>query len=549
MGTSEDIIRVVTTADLDQRPETTTDIQYLALSHCWGTKPFLNLTRQNQGILEDHFSIQQLPRNFRDAVQATRQLGFRYVWIDSLCIIQGDGGDWLHEAPLMDKVYMNAEFCLAASASDDAEGGLFRERDPDILRPYRIDLLLQSSPSPPPSPGAPHHLTDGLEQQDHLPQEEEKKEEEKPTLKAFYAYSEGTTPSMSWYSLVNQCPLNRRGWVQQERILAPRTVHFCQNQVCWECKEQQALETSPDWAIDEDRWDMIKNWETKWLVHPDGPGNNTNNNNESGSHPRAISNLYWAWYDIIGLYSDCQLSYEKDKLVAVSGMAKVLTARLNDGRGDEYVAGLWRSDLLQGLLWGRLLRDIGDPLRTARRPEGYRAPTWSWASLDGRVEWLLVKKSQSECAEVRSVHIEYRTPTAMTMTTSTVDPTMGDITYAELTLWCYLAPRPCATAADEGKGGLGTSFAGVIDVEGEDTGIPVECQLLVPLYNHFIANVWKHTFGLILTEVKQDRQGEGDNSHHVQAKKRYRRLGQFRVVSRATDEWYAAEGMREVIVI
>ncbi|PNP82205.1 hypothetical protein FNYG_04394 [Fusarium nygamai] len=99
---------------------------YLTLSHCWGQNANI-IRRTTAGNLEIPFK--NLPRTFRDAITVTRKLGFMYLWIDSLCIIQGDKADWERESSIMASIYSNGILNLAASYSSDSHGGLFLERN------------------------------------------------------------------------------------------------------------------------------------------------------------------------------------------------------------------------------------------------------------------------------------------------------------------------------------------------------------------------------------------------------------------------------------
>jgi hypothetical protein len=105
----------------------------MTLSHCWGTKHFLNLEDHNlQQFLGPGLPWDELIKNraFEHAIEITRSLGIRYLWIDSLCIIQRqpDLADWKKEAQLMHRYYRNSWINIAASASKDSEGGLFHHR-------------------------------------------------------------------------------------------------------------------------------------------------------------------------------------------------------------------------------------------------------------------------------------------------------------------------------------------------------------------------------------------------------------------------------------
>lgn len=106
--------------------------RYVTLSHCWDKRNFARLLVDNiqeskaQGICWSELCTNA---NFRDVVEVAHRLHVRYVWIDSLCIIQDRGHqDWEHEAPLIHMVYRNPYCKITASASADSDGGLFRDR-------------------------------------------------------------------------------------------------------------------------------------------------------------------------------------------------------------------------------------------------------------------------------------------------------------------------------------------------------------------------------------------------------------------------------------
>lgn len=127
----------------------TSEERYVTLSHCWGKKEFVQLLESN---IED-FKSKGIPwseicrnRNFSDACEVAHRLNVRYIWIDSLCIIQDSKNheDWKHEAPLMHRVYRNSYCNISASDSRDSEGGLFRLRTLEdvALARYPMDGLI-----------------------------------------------------------------------------------------------------------------------------------------------------------------------------------------------------------------------------------------------------------------------------------------------------------------------------------------------------------------------------------------------------------------------
>jgi hypothetical protein len=148
-------------------------VRYTTLSHCWGANDSqLKLTPDNIGSLQRNIDIDSLSKTFQDAVEITRRLEVDFLWIDSLCIIQGDKQDWQREASRMGKVYSNGMVNISAH-SDDPDQGCFRVRDPS-----RVQLI----------------SFDG-----HCPQEPSKR-------RAMYPY-------FFWQRNVDSSPVNRRGWV------------------------------------------------------------------------------------------------------------------------------------------------------------------------------------------------------------------------------------------------------------------------------------------------------------------------------------------------
>ncbi|CCF40692.1 hypothetical protein CH063_00363 [Colletotrichum higginsianum] len=165
--------------------------RYVALSHCWGAEPCFKTLRNNIDHFKKHIEFEELPKTFRDAVKVTRALGFRYVWIDSLCIIQDDLLDWEREAASMGHVFSSASVTIAASsARSSAEGFLPAKRE---WQP-RVTIRTASKGT------------------------------------AFICMSIN-----DFHQDVEKSALNKRGWVLQERALARRTLHFTSSQVYWEC--------------------------------------------------------------------------------------------------------------------------------------------------------------------------------------------------------------------------------------------------------------------------------------------------------------------------
>lgn len=105
---------------------------WIALSYCWGQDPDTMPLRTTTLNIADHckgIAIVNLPKTFRDAVTVTRKLGYRFLWIDSICIIQDSEHDWKFESQNMIYVHSNSALTISAEASRHAHDGLFVTRD------------------------------------------------------------------------------------------------------------------------------------------------------------------------------------------------------------------------------------------------------------------------------------------------------------------------------------------------------------------------------------------------------------------------------------
>jgi len=158
--------------------------RYLALSHCWGTKPIFRLLNSNITELQQSIPFDQLPRTFQHAIGLTGAFGFQYLWIDSLCIIQDSASDWAAESVTMGEVYVNSYCNIAATGAENGEVGLGFKRNPRALRPLEIRIPAR----PPNSRGVP--------------------------TGSYYCMDD------FWQDGIVKAPLNRRAWVFQERLLS-----------------------------------------------------------------------------------------------------------------------------------------------------------------------------------------------------------------------------------------------------------------------------------------------------------------------------------------
>ncbi|WAO92201.1 HET domain-containing protein [Fusarium falciforme] len=240
-------------------------------------------------------------KTFADAIAITRGLGIPYLWIDALCIVQGDGGEFESEAGKMAAYYKNAELTLAATDSIDCEGGM--------LYPSNLRQKFNTS---------------RFRHRD----------------KAAYAFLDSIQTDLE--SEINSAPLNQRGWALQEGILSRRMVHFSKKQLIWECKTKVASE---DGLVDLKKDKIRRPFALPTLWVP-------------------LESRYEEWAAVVQGYSGRLLSKARDKTLALAGATTQFIHLLRDEplvglwRGDLPAGLLWRATEPRGRVKAVELKSI-----------------------------------------------------------------------------------------------------------------------------------------------------------------------------------------------
>lgn len=302
---------------------------YAALSYCWGTSQTNISTKATLSEKTNEISLLSLPHTILDAITVTKELGIQYLWVDALCIIQDSTEDWQSESSKMGQIYNNALVTIQASGTDHCNGGCFLLRDP--VRFAHVKLPFRSS--------------DGI------------------LSSVFVRYEPLRYDPLSGLGEVNH--LQKRGWTLQEGLLSPRILSFGAKQLSWECTSIYADEAGSVLAQQKFYAGLPKPIRTPTKLHAIPVEVDTASSEMS---------VQLTWSYILQDYAKRTLSYQKDKLPALSGLARHLSTTR---AGDEYCAGLWKNDMPLNLLWGVTSK--------GKKPTAYRAPSWSWASLDGEL--------------------------------------------------------------------------------------------------------------------------------------------------------------------
>ncbi|KAL9038479.1 MAG: hypothetical protein Q9180_003110 [Flavoplaca navasiana] len=324
--------------------------EYLALSHKWGGANILKLTKSNFKSMLKGIVIVDLPLTFQHAITITRNLGYQHLWIDSLCIIQDDPGDWAFECSTMSRVYSNSVLTIAALWGDDSHSGCFVERNPFVTEHCRIGTWKHGN----------------------------------------VIVRSGNQKRAQPLGLVEPAPLLERAWVLQERFLSPRTLFYGPWELYWECGERTTNESKPEnttvWQGDtlKTRFRHMsgmnsissktsslestgKRIQNSWRhIRRDGW---TVSRGKPHKTPR-LERDYDLWTEIRRVYWSSQLTHHSDTLVAISGVTNALEQRT----GLHFLFGLCKEFLCSELLW-----QVQSANETSRSTLG---PTWSWASVE-----------------------------------------------------------------------------------------------------------------------------------------------------------------------
>lgn len=337
--------------------------RYMTLSHRWGLANPYSLTRDTAQQLFAGVRFHSLPTAFQDAITICQRLQVTLLWIDSLCIMQDkdDLSDWIKEAALMQKVYSCSFLNISALAAADSNHSFFTDRNVDMISEGFIDTALEG-------------LSIGRESKRYR-----------------------VLDILFWESQLAHANLNLRAWVLQERLLAPRVLHFGCEQLLWECHEMDAAETYTDGLPE--AMSIIAGTRFKTL-DPEFQAERMRHVQQDDPPEMAP---YRLWERIVGTYTKCGLTKAEDKLIALSGIAKYMSAMLQD----EYIAGMWRRYLASELLW-RVEDQSQSDYEPAKRSTQYRAPTFSWASVDGVIT-PGPPSEQDLLIEVVEVDIQYAT--------------------------------------------------------------------------------------------------------------------------------------------
>lgn len=306
---------------------------YVALSYVWGKNQAYVLKTAAFSAMKEELDNNLVSGSIADAIFVCRELGFSYLWVDALCIIQDSDDDKNRELAKMSSVYQYAALTIVAANSDSTHAGFLNKTvELDYLvKPFEIPFYT-------------------------------------PDLQPETAVLSYVATKADKYKREKD-PINSRAWTFQEQLLSAHMLVFSYDGMQKICRKEQ---------IEGEQGCKSPAMSLAGL---------TSYPKIFGYNGLDFGNARKAWESIVQEYTSRQLTYGSDKLSAIAAVAEEVGRQWN-GR---YVAGLWTHHLERDLKWKRGVGRPGLPNNSARqRPKGYRAPSWSWASIDNLVDWVIV---------------------------------------------------------------------------------------------------------------------------------------------------------------
>jgi hypothetical protein len=315
---------------------------YAALSYCWGGAQPVQTTAATINAMMNGIKCETFPKTLQDAIEATRKLQLRYLWVDSLCIIQDDPADVAKEITMMPQVYKEAYVTISAECAKTCRDGFLHERPPPMSAYWSFKL--------------PFRCPDG--QLGHV-------------------ILENRQPANA-----SNAPIHARAWTLQETLLSPRFVGYGERGIEWRCPSYRITDEMVE--ADTDDYHFLKGKHTIPSEHHYLSCRDRIGFEETRSTKEAGIDSVRTWHDIVEVYTARKLTVPSDKLPAIAAVAQELAPSICS----EYLGGLWSGVVGYELLW-----KVEEPLP---RPATWRAPTWSWASVDSIVEYLPISTEDAQ---------------------------------------------------------------------------------------------------------------------------------------------------------
>ena len=321
--------------------------EYFTLSYVWGGTSSLQATMENIDLLQQPNALTNLqtllPQVIRDAMEVTRQLGARYLWVDSLCIEQDNLDHKAEQIGLMDKIYLASRLTLVALTGESGESSLPGVRPGTACNPRASATI------------------------------DEKRLFLRPPC--LFEFFDSTT-------------YETRGWTLQERCLSPRLLMFTHHAWYYHC--HGTMISNGDW------WQQKGHAEYRDLFGTLNLLRDSDLGHRKRFPPDSRVSEYYRYEELVQIYTSRRLSYQSDALNAVSALLASMSRKM----ASAFLCGLPEQFLELALLWTPSSR-TSDPLKRNVSADGAALfPSWTWLGWIGQIQYA--NGPSSVCFPLRS---------------------------------------------------------------------------------------------------------------------------------------------------
>ncbi|KAK4172835.1 heterokaryon incompatibility protein-domain-containing protein [Triangularia setosa] len=293
---------------------------WAALSYVWGGLQPVRTLKANINSHHKGIPLDKLPPTIQNSIAVCQNIAIPYLWIDCLCIIQDDDDDLAVELQVMAQIYQYSTITINAASAGSVHQGFLQDRPLYFYDDTVRPVTIRFEPS---------------------------KGSMNPGVTGFLLKN-----NLS-YGLEDLDPIRTRAWTYQERKLPMRSLHYSTAGIEWSCRHLVASTVTNPEKLYDDR-----------LL---------------GEGPTVAGQELTPWSVIVQDYTQRKLSFPSDKITAVSAIAAIY----HQEKPKTYVAGLWKEDMPECLIWHVIASEMKP------RYEMYTGPSWSWASTDSRVSYQL----------------------------------------------------------------------------------------------------------------------------------------------------------------